>query len=237
MQRFFVPPTSIQELRVIVTDEVMLHQMGRVLRMQQNDTCIFLDNSQKEYTARLETMSKQNAIFRIESTTTATTELNLEITVYQALPKKMEIFEWVLEKGTELGVVKFVPMVTEFCNRRELQKRERELRIITESAEQSERGVCPTLGEVTKFEDALTQAGNEALLFHSRNTTMHVKDFLQAHTSMKKFSLFIGPEGGFSQREIDFAQSKNAPILSLGNQILRTETAAIVAVALVRNIG
>ncbi len=237
MQRFFVPPHSIQDSQVIVTDSDMLHQMGRVLRMQAGTSCIFLDNTQKEYTATLITISKQTATFQIKETATATTELGIEITVYQAIPKKMEIFEWVLEKGTELGVVKFVPMVTEFCNRRELQKREREMRIITESAEQSERGVCPTLGEVTKFEDALTQAGSEALVFHSRNTTMHVKDFLNENTSMKKFSLFIGPEGGFSEREIEFAQSKNVPVLSLGNQILRTETAAIVAVTLVRNIG
>ncbi len=231
MQRYFVPQEYIQNSQIIVTDNDMLHQMVRVLRMQPGNTCIFLDNTCQEYTAKLETITKQLAIFKIEKTTPATTELDISITVYQALPKKMEIFEWVLEKGTELGVIKFVPMVTEFCNRRELLKRDREMRIITESAEQSERGVCPTLGDVISFEKGLDAAGSEALLFHSRDTTETLKDFLGANKSMQKFSLFIGPEGGFSEREVELAKSKKIPVLSLGKSILRTETAAIVAVA------
>lgn len=238
MQRFFIDPAFIQGEKILILDVDVVHQMTRVLRMGIGDEVLFLDNTGFAYSSTLQEVAKKSLTFVVTKKEALAAESGVMIELFQALPKKPETFELIVQKGTELGVQAFTPITTDFCNRRELHKADRVERIITEAAEQSERGTKPALHPVTDFEKALTENKEHALLFHSRDTTESLKNFLLGNSSMKKFCIFIGPEGGFSPKEIAFAQSLNVPILSLGSNILRTETAAIVAcgvVGLIKN--
>ncbi len=234
MQRFFVPQESIQQDSIIVTDESMLHQMGRVIRMNTGDKCIFLDNSGDEYFASVKNIEKKIGVFTIQEKRKGANAPKIKLTLIQAISKKPETFELILQKGTELGVFQFVPIIAEFCNRRELLKRERLERIILEAAEQSERTTLPALYEPMNFTDALTKFKKTAILLHCRGELTHIKKYFDTNRDVTELALFIGPEGGFSPGEISLAQEAGIPLLSLGNMILRTETAAIVAVGAVQ---
>lgn len=233
MQRFFVDPECIRGNIVHVIDQNILHQMKRVLRVESNELCIFLDNLGMEYTARLDTGDRHSLSFTIIEKKKSITESPTEVILFQALPKKLETFEWILQKGTELGVSRFVPIITEYCNRRELHKIERLERIITEAAEQSERGIKPILTKIMNLKNALQENKMDAVVLHSRKTQGSFKTFLEKQQTRHRYALFIGPEGGFSSSEIQHIESLTIPFVSLGPRILRTETAAILACGMV----
>ncbi len=236
MQRFFVAPDSaaIKENEIILRDEEQLHQMTRVLRMEVGDRVVCLDNTGMEYDCVVQELGKKNAVLKVEGKVIAKTEPTVNVTIYQALPKKMELFEWVLQKGTELGVKKFVPMITAFCQRNELPKRERLERILVEAAEQSERGIIPLLANAVEYKKAIAEdTAALKIVLHSRGTWPLLSTLMAEHKDATEVALFIGPEGGLRDDEVSLAEKSGAHIASLGPRILRTETAAIAAAALV----
>ncbi len=146
--RFFVAPTAIQGEQVDIDDPGLAHQMAHVLRLQVGDRVTLLDNNGWEYTVALTSLSRQRVVGHIEEQCQARGEPRLDIRLYVALLKG-ERFEWLLQKGTELGVSSFVPLV---CERSVVDeaavrgtKLERWERIIREAAEQSRRGRLPQL--------------------------------------------------------------------------------------------
>ena len=144
MYRFFVPPSSIKGRRATLEGEVA-HRVGRVLRMSPGDEIVLLDNSGDEYTVRLTGFTKDVVEGDVVSVDRASIETAIEITLYQGMVKG-DKFQWVLQKGTELGVSNFVPLM---CHRSIPKERAswRESRYpgwsktVTEAAEQS-RGAC-----------------------------------------------------------------------------------------------
>lgn len=229
MQHFFLEPRCFKEDKVKVTDADVLHQLRRVLRMRTGDLFMALDNEGFEYECEVSSIDDRHADAWITDKRPCSREPTKFITLYQALPKKNEIFEMILQKGTELGVSRFVPILTEFTQNEGFIKRERLERIIKEAAEQSERGRLPILVEPTPLHLALkNMEGQDAFLFHSRGELPFFSDELKKTT--RPLSLFIGPEGGFSDKEVEMSREKTTTV-SLGSRILRMETAAIVATA------
>lgn len=154
--------------------------------------------------------------------------------LYQAMPKKMDLFELILQKCTEIGISEFVPVISEFCEREFLSKRERLEKILREAAEQCERGKIPVLRKEINFIEALNADDLKyPVLLHSRGQNLSLFSQAEKVRETKKCELFIGPEGGFSQQEVEAARNKGFHICSLGPRILRTETAAITAASLV----
>jgi 16S rRNA (uracil1498-N3)-methyltransferase len=143
---------------------------------------------------------------------------------------KKDNFEWVVQKATELGVSHIVPIICEHSEKRKLNM-DRMKKIAIESSEQSGRGDIPVIHVTTTISD-LFESGvlpQEKIVFHPSGIPFgQYKD----STSAGSFGAFIGPEGGFSDKEMALFKSYNIPIVSLGTQILRAETAAIAVSAL-----
>lgn len=232
IHRFFLPSDCFQKERISVSDKALVKQMSLVLRAKKGDKVIFLDNSGMEYLTELTVFAKNEITAEILNVVENKNEEDCDIYLYQSITKRLEPFELVLQKGTELGVRTFVPLITERCQRDFLPKRDRLERIICEAAEQSERGILPELLPEVNFETAIKEVGdNDDNIFcwerleSVENHKLKIKN--------KRINIFIGPEGGYSDREVDLIKSlgEKFKIVSLGKRILRTETAAIVAVA------
>jgi len=239
MHRFFVAEENLRGKQVVFTGR-QAHQIRNVLRMKSGDHVIVLDNIGYEYTVILTKVGRQDVTGEIVSKQQAQVEPNTQITLYQSLLAR-EKFEFVLQKCTEVGVEKFVPMITERSIVRRPdditpRKLSRWRNIIAEAAEQSGRGRIPQLDASVNFVDAVSRLSDfDCCLIGSLAATgSSVREILRTgSTEPVAVALFIGPEGGFTDDEISDACSKGATAFSLGKRILRTETAAVVASAVI----
>ncbi len=234
MHHFFIPPQDITDRQAILIGE-QARQVARVLRLRPGERVVVLDNTGWEYEVRLTAVTPQQVTGEIVERRTAVGEPAVHITLYMALLKR-EKFEWVLQKGTEVGVSRFVPMITQRTLAQDTEmkpgKRERWQKILTEAAEQCRRGRIPALAAPMKLADALAQHGAEmALIPWEGETAVRLKSILPV-TIPFSVALFIGPEGGFAPEEIELAKSYHVQPVTLGKRILRAETAAIVAASL-----
>ncbi|MBI5413800.1 16S rRNA (uracil(1498)-N(3))-methyltransferase [Candidatus Peregrinibacteria bacterium] len=229
MQRFFIDSSDIKGNQIEIRNPQIAHQILRVLRMRTGSCFVALDGSGMEFICKLISANEGAVTADIIEKRANTAEPDLFVTLYQAMPKKMDLFEFVLQKDTEIGVSAFVPLASEFTERGEVSKRDRLERILREAAEQSERGKIPTLHNEIKFPDALNQKLSFPILLHCRGENLPLSSVLNEAKKHGKCELFIGPEGGFSEKEVASAREKNFKICSLGKRILRTETVAISA--------
>jgi len=237
MHRFFVAREAIQNGRVELPAE-QAHQVRNVLRMKPGQCVVVLDNEGWEYEVSLDQVGRQQVAGEITGQRPVANEPVVQITLYQSLMKR-EKFEWVLQKGSEIGVSHFVPLIT----RRSIvqkpgaitpKKMARWQRIVTEAAEQSRRGRVPTIGTAVSFAEAVDSLDRTqiALIPWEESADLDVRTALANHKA-KEIALFIGPEGGFAAEEIEYAGKQGAIPITLGPRILRAETAALVTAALV----
>jgi 16S rRNA (uracil1498-N3)-methyltransferase len=239
MHRFFATEENLRGKQVVFTGR-QAHQIRNVLRMKSGDHVIVLDNTGCEYTVILTKVGRQDIIGEVVSRQQAQAEPRTRITLYQSLLAR-EKFEWVLQKCTEVGVASFVPIVTErsIVRRQDAitpRKLSRWRDIITEAAEQSGRGLIPQLDAPVNFADAVCRLGDfdRCLIGTPGTNSVSMKEVLQFGSAEPvAVALFIGPEGGFTDDEAADACSQGATAFSLGKRILRTETAAVVASAVI----
>ena len=231
LQRFFIEPKNILEKQVTVTDRDTLNQIKRVLRLRVGERVIFLDGSGKEYESEISELNPESLRAEILSVSENKNEPELKITICQALCKK-DKFEWILQKGTEVGAADFIPVLAGRSEKTGLNF-ERAEKILKEAAEQSERGIIPKLAQIQKFEDVLKSAKGKKILLDKSGVP--IKDFLLSPVTGEMLNVFIGPEGGWTDEELEMAKENNAKIVSLGSRVLRTETAGLVAAAILLN--
>jgi 16S rRNA (uracil1498-N3)-methyltransferase len=168
------------------------------------------------------------------------TEPHRSLTLYQCLLKG-DRFEWVLQKGTELGVSRFVPVLSQRTVLRDPlrveKKRPRWEQIIREAAEQSHRGHLARLAPPLAFPEACEQgaaAHDLALIPWEEATEPGLLSLLSGLPSpVQRVALVIGPEGGFTRAEVDAAQRHGLQVVTLGPRVLRSETASVAALAIV----
>lgn len=235
MHRFFVPASWLEKEEVTITGP-LVHRLRNVLRLKAGDHFILLDNSGWEHEAEITHVSTQRIESQVLHKALATGEPRTKITLYQAL-LKLNKFEWVLQKGTELGLVGFVPMISHRCMIGSLEdisktKLERWWRILMEAAEQSRRGRMPTLRAAMVFSSACEEAarGGLTLIPWEEEKEQSLSSILRAEEQPPfSINLFIGPEGGFTSEEMTKAQRYGAVPITLGPRILRAETAGLVA--------
>ena len=233
MHRFFISSDSIDKDVVVISGETA-HQIGYVLRLKPGNRITVLDNSGWEFEveiARIDNKSVQGAIVSKQK---GQGEPSVKITLCQAL-LKTDKFEWVLQKGVELGVTIFIPFISERCvvKKPSTDKIERWQKIIKEAAEQSERSVLPVLHPVVSFAEACQTAKPPALLLWEEEKYTGLKEVLQhpLFKNTKAITLFIGPEGGFPESEVEIARKQGIVTASLGQRVLRAETASLAAIS------
>ena len=246
LHRFFVEPEDPSPERVTL-DGPTAHQVARVLRLRPGERIVLLDDSGWERVVELVEVTPRHVGGIVRETRASRGEPRLALTLCQALVPRDKL-EVVLQKGTEVGVATFVPVAFarslvpggEAVDERRLN---RWRRIAQESAEQSRRGRVPVVRAPLGFDDALAEAASvgPALVAWEGETRRSVRDALRdvlgrmrkvGEGSSLTLSLFVGPEGGFTDGEIARARDRGILTVSLGPRILRTETAGPVLAAL-----
>jgi 16S rRNA (uracil1498-N3)-methyltransferase len=238
MHRFFISPDQVIG-SIVHFDADQSRQISRVLRLRPGDRVVVLDGAGLEFEVALDSTIQSRATGSIADRRPAGGEPVVRLTLYQSLLKR-EKFEWVLQKGTEIGVARFVPVITSRSLIRDPvdskpEKLNRWRRIIREAAEQSGRGRLPQLLTTEPFSNAAAGASCHdcAIIAWEGAVGETVRSVLKQNDTALDVGLFIGPEGGFEPNEIDEAMSHHIFPVTLGPRILRTETAAVVATALI----
>ncbi|MBO2531457.1 16S rRNA (uracil1498-N3)-methyltransferase [Planifilum fulgidum] len=234
MQRYFISPDQVQgEQFVIRGDDV--HHIRRVMRFRPGDQLIACDGEGTDYLGELTEEIGNEVICRILRREPSAGEPGLQVTLAQSLPKG-DKWEWVLQKGTELGASSFLP----FTSRRTVVKwdrvkaekrRVRWKRILKEAAEQSHRGRIPTVSPVTDWNGLLEAIARAELALIAYEGGGEPLSAALARKSFSRLLLIVGPEGGWEEEEVRQAREAGAVPVSLGSRILRTETAAVAMLA------
>jgi 16S rRNA (uracil1498-N3)-methyltransferase len=230
MHRFYLPAIRLEGNRLHITDPRIVFQATRVLRMKAGSQFSLFDEGEKEFEMTVQSLNPKVIVAEKGSEIHRATESKLKVVLYQAIPKKQDVFELVLQKATELGVSEIVPLITKRTERQHMGKWDRMRTILIEATEQSNRTCVPTLQQPVEFEKAVDQSN--CYIAYESGKEVPLSKMLQEVRSAGVIHLFIGPEGGFDPAEIELALEKGAKTFGLGSTILRTETAAIVAVSL-----
>ncbi len=223
----FIGDFDLTSPEVVITEDGLVHQIRRVLRMEEDDELLLADGNGRQARCRITAITPQAITASVEEVSVLATEPSVRVTLYCSLLRR-ENFEWVVQKATECGVARIVPIITE----RTVKfggKRERFALIAREAAEQSGRGVIPDVADAISFREALGEAtrSGRAIFFDADGLPAH--HALAGMSSGGMVALFIGPEGGWSAGEGEAARAAGLSVASLGALTLRAETAAIVA--------
>ncbi len=232
-QRFYLTTISRDGDTVTIHDHDTIHQITNVLRLKKHDTFSVFSNNE-EYKLILKDISQEHITATILETVDTQREPSRSVTLYQSLLKK-DNFELILQKCTELGVNAFHPIVCSNTISREISanKAERYNRIIREATEQCGGKNPPTLEPLVSLEDALKDlhdVKSTNILAWEGEKERSLVDAMKADTG--DFRIFIGPEGGFTAHEVQLAKDAGITCVSLGNRILRAETAAVAATSI-----
>jgi 16S rRNA (uracil1498-N3)-methyltransferase len=243
MQRYFVPPGQMGEASVALIGEDARH-LSAVMRAKPGDRFIACDGQGRDVLAKIVSIDKDNVQADIAEELGAGAEMAWSVTVAQSLPKGDKL-ETIIQKGTEAGASVFVPFLSErtivqYDERKEAKRIERWRKIAKEAAEQSHRSVIPDIITVQSWKTLLKQfAEYDLVLFcyeEEGRSGGGLRELLSTFKSKvnkvrPKVLVAIGPEGGFSPQEADAAKAAGANLIGLGRRILRTETAALYALA------
>ncbi len=213
---------NFQKNTVNIEDPEIIKQVRNVLRMEPGEAIILFDGKGMEAEVVIESINNKEIICNMVSKKKLE-EVGRSVSLYLAILKK-ENFELSVQKAVECGVSKIIPVITERTVKTGLNM-DRLNKIMREAAEQCGRGLLPEILPTMSFLDALADGGgsDEKTIFHL------VKEEYAPNMDARSASIFIGPEGGFTDKEIELAKSHGYKAASLGPLTLRGETAAIVA--------
>ena len=241
MPKFFVKEKQIYKDRIDIMGDDVNH-IKNVLRMKVNDELNICDQDNGiNYLSKIASFEKDKIICLIESELENQNESNVKITLYQGLPKfdKMEL---IIQKCTEVGVNKFIPVSMKRCvvkyNEKDIDKKiERFNKISEVAAKQSMRDIIPKVESIKTIKDIIEdfKEFDTVLVAYEEETETTLKSVLKELSKNNKINnkykiaIIIGPEGGIDKYEIElFKSQSNCQIVSLGSRILRTETAGLV---------
>jgi 16S rRNA (uracil1498-N3)-methyltransferase len=237
LHRFFVRESLKNKQSISIFDKELLHQWKNVFRLASGDKVILLDDTGYEYHAQFTLLSKEKAELDIAEQKLSDNIPEKELWLFAALIKK-DNFEWIIEKATELGVSHIVPILTERSEKKNLNM-ERAQKIVTEASEQSGRGIRPQLHPVTDLGDITTSDIREQLGFETVPLVVFdvkgekfVPSAAQNLFQDNKLGIFVGPEGGWSEKELETFMLHKMPTYTLGSKVLRAETAVIAIASL-----
>lgn len=238
MRRFYVPKSNFSERRVTFGEEES-HHIARVLRMEPGETIEVFDGFGQEYVCRISVVEPQVEAEVIEKINTLV-ESPIGISLAQALIK-FDKFDFVVQKATELGVVAIYPIASErteikLAPQKASDRVERWRKIAQEAAKQSRRSVIPLIHPIERIEPFLAKdqmRPKKLKAMPTEHRGIGFKDLLKQRR-FTDVSLLVGPEGGWSEKDLQAASAAGYLFVSLGKRILRTETAGLVAITIVQ---
>lgn len=238
MHRFFVEQTQIEEKYIHITGQDA-HHIRNVLRMHPKEEILVSDGHKMEYTCQIEDFSEDEVLVKIMFVEEAGLELSSKIYLFQCLPKndKMEL---IIQKAVELGACEIIPVaaarsVVKLDAKKEASKLKRWQGIAESAAKQSKRMYIPQVHSVLKFSEALKYADDMEvkLIPYELAKGMDVtREIISSVKTGQSVAIFIGPEGGFEEEEVQAAIDMGFSPITLGKRILRTETAGFTVLAI-----
>lgn len=233
MYHFFVSPDQIGDsmIRILGPD---VNHIKNVLRMGAGEQMLISNGVDKDYLCEIVEVVSSEVTVRILSAEEGGTELPAKLWLFQGLPKsdKMEL---IIQKAVELGVYQIIPVETRRTvvrlDKKKEESRLRRWRAVSESAaKQSKRLIIPEVSGVMTFQEALDFAKDldtMVIPFEHAEGMSETKKILSGIKPGMSVGIFIGPEGGFEDSEMEFVESLGANLITLGKRILRTETAGL----------
>ena len=227
IRRFFVPNEAAYDNYITIDGDQFTH-MTKVLRYKVGYQLIICLDDGCDYLCTLMEIGKKSAKARIDLVEKNNAMPYTKITLYQALPKGDKL-DLIVQKCTELGIYAIKPFLSKYTNETKFNK-ERLEKIGMEACKQCGRGKLPLIGNLCSFDEMLEDAmKNDVLIMPYENATIGRISSIRNLKQAKSIGIIIGSEGGFAEEEVKKAKKDaKAKVVSLGNRILRCETAAIV---------
>lgn len=234
MYQFFVEPEQIQDKRIVITGNDVNH-IRNVLRMKPGEEIAVSNGIDgREYRCGIETITEEEVICTLRFIKEEGVELPARIYLFQGLPKadKMEL---IVQKSVELGVYEVIPVAAKRCVVR-LDEKKAAAKVIRwqgiaeAAAKQSKRGIIPNVRPVMSMKEAVEYAGVmdiRLIPYELAADMQHTREAIEAVRPGMNVAVFIGPEGGFEQSEVEMAAAVGIEAITLGKRILRTETAGL----------
>lgn len=228
MPHFFINSNSKTENKIIVSDTDNYRHIARSLRARVGENLLLIDENQIQYETKIKEINSREIICEVEKSYPSKRDLEFDLYLAQS-PLRSDAQLTVMEKATELGVRGVYPVFTKNCVLK-VNKQEKWQKVMNEASKQCERAKIPTCYEPITFDELLAKPFDKVIVLAERSTEKSLKQYLSENPMKKgeKILAIIGPEGGFSQKEFDYFKSKNLPLISLGDLILKAETAVIV---------
>ncbi len=237
MHRFYVDNLSELNKSVTIEGEDVNH-IKNVLRLTVGDSITISDGSSRDYECVIASISDV-VTADIVDIHDCNAELPVKLRLFQGVPKA-DKFELIIQKAVELGAAEIIPVMMErtvvkLDDKKQDKKLERYRKIAEAAAKQSRRGIIPEVSSYISFKNAvktLTEADDKVkrlilVPYESAEGMDYARNIIASAGEYDEIDIFIGPEGGFADSEIELAKQNGASIISLGNRILRTETAGL----------
>lgn len=230
MQRYFIK-NNYRQNDIIIADDSMHKHITKVMRMEKGEHVICIDENQNVFLCEI--LDTKQGLLQIKEELDEDNELDVDVTLIYGLPKS-DKFEFVIQKATELGVKRIVPLraarsIVKMDEARFNKKKERFERIAQEASEQCHRSIIPEITppiQLSQLSDYLSEVNVVAYEEESKNGEHHA--FSHALDALhESITIIVGPEGGFDIQEIEKMKEMGVVPCSIGNRILRSETAPL----------
>jgi len=236
MSRFYVPPDAVKGGKIYAGKEES-HHIIDVMRLREGDSVTVFDGTGKEYSGIIESVKNKSVVIAVDKIAAAAAKSPVEISLAQAMPKKDKM-DYIVQKATELGVREIIPIESErtivrAAKDKAAYKTDRWRKIAIEAAKQCGRNDLPDLKEIRSVIDLLKdfRRYDGIIMPCLSKKTVPLKSALGRLKDPKRLLLMIGPEGDFTPGEIAAAEANGALLVSLGRLVLKSDTAAIAALA------
>lgn len=237
MYNFFVNEDCITSEKITISDNENFHHIANVLRLKSGEKILINILEKKEcYKCEIIEINSCNIFCKIIKRE-ENGEPNIDITLFQGMPKsdKMDL---IIQKTVELGVKSIIPVYTKNCVYKlkdEQGKNNRWNKISESAAKQSKRGIIPIVKNTIEFETLINEVKKFDLFIvayedEEKNT---IKNVLKENKNVNNIGILIGPEGGLTNKEVNYLKNAGAKIVTLGKTILRTETAPISTISMI----
>lgn len=208
----------------------------KVLRLGPGDRITVFDTESTEYEGTITEISSGTIALQVHNTRLLRTEPELELNLFQAILKGNRM-DGIISQATQLGVSGISPVISERTQVRSTSKIDRWNKIARESTKQCGRATPPVVSQPIDFQDSFgirEQSEMKIILYENQDEML--RDYLRSLTkSVNSINVYIGPEGGFSEKEVALAEENGYTALGLGKRILRAETASVVSLALLQS--
>ena len=234
MPHFFINSKQVVNNIVEISDKENYQHIAKSLRAKVGETLLLIDENQIQYETKISEITNSKVLANVDNSYSSKRFLDFELYLAQS-PLRSDAQSLIIEKATELGVAGVYPIMTDNCslNKSVVEKKvPKWQRVMYESSKQCERAVVPTCYDATSLEKVLSENSfDKVIVFCERIADKTIRESFKEKPIKKgdKVLVVIGPEGGFSQKEFDSFKEKSLEMLTLGDLILRSETAVVVA--------